>query len=93
LLLGTVVTKSPPQPHFSPIEILTVLFSKRYEYFLIFSNLRLLLPSVTKLYRQQATVIQNHENVTFATLAKARLNTKYKRLKLDGGQAYNRSVV
>jgi len=29
----------------------------------------------------------------FATLAKTRLNTKYKRLKIGSGQAYDRSIL
>jgi hypothetical protein len=46
----------------------------------------------TKLCRQQAEVIQNHdsENVRSIGQGKAR-HRKYKRLKLGGGQAYDRS--
>jgi hypothetical protein len=47
---------------------------------------------ITKIYRQQAEVKQNHENDMFATLDKAKPNTgNTKRLKLGGGQAYDRS--
>jgi hypothetical protein len=47
---------------------------------------------ITKLSRQQAEVIQNHdnENVRTAGQGEAR-HRKYKRLKLGGGQAYDRS--
>jgi hypothetical protein len=44
-----------------------------------------------KLCRQQAEVIQNYENehVRYIGLREAR-HRKYKRLKLGGGQAYDR---
>jgi hypothetical protein len=47
---------------------------------------------ITKLCRQQAEVIQNHdnENVHNTGQGEAR-HRKYKRLKLGGGQAYDRS--
>jgi hypothetical protein len=47
---------------------------------------------VTKLYRQQAEVIQNHENANVRNIgqSKPRLR-KYKWLKLGGGQACDRS--
>jgi hypothetical protein len=47
---------------------------------------------IIKLCRQQAEVIQNHanEHVSSIEQGKAR-HRKYKRLKLDGGQAYDRS--
>jgi hypothetical protein len=49
---------------------------------------------LTKLCRQQAEVIQNHdnENVRNKGQGEAR-HRKYKRLKLGGGQAYDRSSV
>jgi hypothetical protein len=49
-------------------------------------------PFITKLGRQQAEVIQNHENehVRSTGQGKAR-HRKYKRLKLGGSQAYDRS--
>jgi hypothetical protein len=45
---------------------------------------------ITKLFRQQAEVIQNHENecVHSREQSKAR-HRKYKRLKLGSGQAYD----
>jgi hypothetical protein len=47
---------------------------------------------VTKLFRQQAEVIQNHENEHIRSIGQGEVrNRKYKRLKLDSGQAYNRS--
>jgi hypothetical protein len=47
---------------------------------------------IIKLCRQQAEVIQNHDNENVRTIGQgeARL-TKYKRLKLGGGQARDRS--
>jgi hypothetical protein len=47
---------------------------------------------MTKLCRQQAEVFLNHdnENVRYIGLGEV-WHRKYKRLKLDGGQAYDRS--
>jgi hypothetical protein len=47
---------------------------------------------MTKLCRQQAEVILNHdnENVRYIEQGEAR-HRKYKRLRLGGGQAYDRS--
>jgi hypothetical protein len=46
----------------------------------------------TKLYRQQAEVVQNHENANVRNIGQGEpLHTKYKRLKLGGGQAYDHS--
>jgi hypothetical protein len=47
---------------------------------------------VTKLFRQQAEVVLNHdnENVRYIGQGEAR-HRKYKRHKLGGGQAYDRS--
>jgi hypothetical protein len=45
----------------------------------------------TKLCRQQAEVIQNHENEYVRVIGKGEARyRKYKRLKLGGGQAYDR---
>jgi hypothetical protein len=45
---------------------------------------------ITKLSRQQAVVIQNHENVTVRNIGQGEArHRKYKRLKLGGGQAYD----
>jgi hypothetical protein len=48
---------------------------------------------ITKLCRQQAEVVQNHENehVRGIRQGEARYR-KYKKLKLDGGEATNRSI-
>jgi hypothetical protein len=49
---------------------------------------------ITKSCRQQAEVIQNHENenIRYIGQGEARFR-KYKRLKLGGGHAYDRSSV
>jgi hypothetical protein len=47
---------------------------------------------ITKLSRQQAEVIQNHENANVCNIGQGEArHRKYKRLKLGGGQAYDRS--
>jgi hypothetical protein len=47
---------------------------------------------ITKLCRQQAEVIQNHDNDNVRNIGQGEArHRKYKRLKLVGGQAYNRS--
>jgi hypothetical protein len=47
---------------------------------------------ITKLSRQQAEVIQNHENVNVRNIGQGEArHRKYKRLKLGGGQAFDRS--
>jgi hypothetical protein len=49
---------------------------------------------ITKLCRQQAEVIQNHSNDNVRNIGQGEANhRKYKRLKLGGGQAYDRSSV
>jgi hypothetical protein len=49
---------------------------------------------ITKLCRQQAEVIQNHCNENVRNIGQGEANhRKYKRLKLGGGQAYDRSSV
>jgi hypothetical protein len=47
---------------------------------------------ITKSFRQQAEVIQNHENVRYIGQGEAR-HRKYKRLKLCGGHLYDYSSV
>jgi hypothetical protein len=48
---------------------------------------------VTKLCREQATVILNHENIDIRISGQGEArHRKYKRLKLGGGQAYDRSI-
>jgi hypothetical protein len=45
---------------------------------------------ITKLYRQQAEVIQNYENANVLNIGHGEpRHRKYKRLKLGGGQAYD----
>jgi hypothetical protein len=47
---------------------------------------------ITKLSRQKAEVIQNHENANVRNIGQEEAwRRKYKRLKLGGGQAYDRS--
>jgi hypothetical protein len=47
---------------------------------------------ITKLSRQQAEVIQTHENANVRNTGHGEArHRKYKRLKLGGGQAYDRS--
>jgi hypothetical protein len=47
---------------------------------------------ITKLCRQQAEVIQNHVNTNVRNIGQGEAqHRKYKRLKLGGGQAYDRS--
>jgi hypothetical protein len=47
---------------------------------------------MTKLSRQQAEVIQNHENANVPHIGQGESrHRKYKSLKLGGGQAYDRS--
>jgi hypothetical protein len=47
---------------------------------------------ITKSCRQQAEVIQNHENVRYIGQGEAP-HRKYKRLKLGGGHVYDCSSV
>jgi hypothetical protein len=48
--------------------------------------------NITKLCRQQAEVVQNHENGHVCSIGQGEArHRKYKRLKLGGGQAYDRS--
>jgi hypothetical protein len=47
---------------------------------------------MTKLSRKQAEVIQNNENENVRNIGQGEArHRKYKRLKLGGGQAYDRS--
>jgi hypothetical protein len=49
---------------------------------------------ITKTCRKQAEVIQNHENANVCSMGKCEAqHLKCKRLKLGGGQAYDRSDV
>jgi hypothetical protein len=49
---------------------------------------------ITKLCRQQAEVILNHDNENVRNIGQGEARRrKYKRFKLGGGQAYDRSSV
>jgi hypothetical protein len=49
---------------------------------------------ITKLCRQQAEVILNHDNENVRNIGQGEArHRKHKRLKLGGGQAYDRSSV
>jgi hypothetical protein len=49
---------------------------------------------ITKLCRQQAEVIQNHENNYVRGIGQGEArHRKYEKLKLGGGQAYDRKVT
>jgi hypothetical protein len=48
---------------------------------------------ITKLCRRQAEVILNHENPNVHAIGQEARHRKHKRLKLGGGQVYNRSSV
>jgi hypothetical protein len=55
-------------------------------------NLPYLYDYITKLCRQQAEAIQNHENEHVRRIGQSEVShRKYKRLKLGGGEAYDRS--
>jgi hypothetical protein len=49
---------------------------------------------LTKLCREQATVILNHENVNTRNIGQGEAqHRKYNGFKLGGGQVYDRSIV
>jgi hypothetical protein len=54
-------------------------------------NIQHIYDYITKLCRQQAEVIQNHENANVRNIGQG--EAKRKRLKLGGGQAYDCSSV
>jgi hypothetical protein len=57
-------------------------------------NLPYVYDYIIKLCRQQAEVIQNHENEHVSSTGEGEArHIKYKRLKHGGGQAYDRSNV
>jgi hypothetical protein len=57
-------------------------------------NIQYIHDYVTKLCRQQARVIENHKNANVRHTGQGEdPHRKHKRLKLGGGQAYNRSSV
>jgi hypothetical protein len=68
-------------PRRTPVRELHVAFEIPYVYNFI-----------TKLCRQQAEVVQNHTNPNFRNIGQGEAQHRnYKRLKLGGGQAYDRS--
>jgi hypothetical protein len=68
-------------PRCTPVRDLHTGFDFPYEY-----------DYISKLRRQQAEVIQNHENEHVRSIRQGETrHRKYNRLKLDGGQAYDRS--
>jgi hypothetical protein len=55
-------------------------------------NLSYMYDYITKLCRQQAEVLQNNKNEHIRSIGQGEARRrKYKRLKLGGGQAYDRS--
>jgi hypothetical protein len=80
-LQNTVLHPTGNIPRSTPIHDLHTAFKLPYVYYYI-----------TKLSRQQAEVIQNHENKHVRTIVQGEArHRKYKRLKLHGSQAYNYS--
>jgi hypothetical protein len=68
-------------PRRTPIRDLHIAFKIPYVY-----------DYITKLCRQEAEVIQNHDNENVCNIGQGETrHRKYKRLKLGGGQAYDRS--
>jgi hypothetical protein len=80
-LQNNVISNIGNFPRYTPVRDLHAAF-----------NLPRVHDYITKLCRQQAEVIQNHENEHVRSIGQGRTrHGKYKRLKLCGGQAYNRS--
>jgi hypothetical protein len=49
---------------------------------------------ITKICRRQAAAIQHHDNENICNIGQGEAQQrKYKRLKLGGGQAYDRSSI
>jgi hypothetical protein len=68
-------------PRRTPVRDLLMAFKLSYIY-----------DYITKLCRQHAEVIQNNEKAYVRNIGQGEpLHRKYKRLKLGGGQAYDRS--
>jgi hypothetical protein len=68
-------------PRCTPVRDLHTAFNLPYVY-----------DYITKLCRQQTEVIENHENEHVCSIGQGEaMHKKYKRLELDGGQAYDRS--
>jgi hypothetical protein len=67
-------------PRCTPVRYLYTAFNLSYVY-----------DCITKLCRRQAEVIQNYENEHVRSIGQGEARQrKYKRLKLGGGQAYDR---
>jgi hypothetical protein len=67
-------------PKYTPVRDLHMAFQVPYIY-----------NYIKNLCRQQAEVIQNHENANVPDIGKSDAGPrKYKKLKLDSGQAYDR---
>jgi hypothetical protein len=82
-LQNKVVRKIGNFPSCTPVHDLHVAFEIPFEY-----------DYITKLCRQQAEVIQNHDNANVRNIGQDEADhRKYKRLKFGGGQAYDRSSV
>jgi hypothetical protein len=70
-------------PRRTPTRVLHMAFKIPYVY-----------DFITELCRQQAEVIQNHDNENVRNIGQGEVqHRKYKRPKLGGGQAYDRSSV
>jgi hypothetical protein len=68
-------------PRCTPVRELHMAFQVPYVY-----------DYITKLCRQQAEPIQNHENINVRDVGKGKAqDRKYKRLKFGSGQVYDRS--
>jgi hypothetical protein len=58
------------------------------------SKFRYVYDYITQLCRQQADIIQNHENENVLNIGQGEArHKKYKKLKLCGSHAYDRSIV
>jgi hypothetical protein len=68
-------------PRFTPVRDLHMTFKLPHIY-----------DYITKLFRQQTEVTQNHENANVRNIGRGKpRHRKYKRLNLGGGQACDRS--
>jgi hypothetical protein len=68
-------------PRCTPVRELHTAFQVPYIY-----------EDMTKVYRQQAEIIQNHENENVRNIGKGKAqHKKYKKLKLGGDQTHDRS--
>jgi hypothetical protein len=80
-LIGKVLRTTGNFPRRTPVRDLHAAFNHPYVYYYI-----------TELCRQQAEVKQNHENEHVRCIEQGEnRHREYKRHKLDGGQAYDRS--